>query len=98
MQGEYLPPQCDFILVQTISNVAHFNQILELEKVKKYDPTKKLIFPLNGLENRPYSWGSFSRDPGPEFPGNGNAKNPGIPGNFPSRDSRPTALSMSIKC
>ena len=51
MQGEYLPPQCDFILVQTISNVAHFNQILELEKVKKYDPTKKLIFPLYGLEN-----------------------------------------------
>ena len=36
--------------------------------------------------------GSFSRDPGPEFPGNGNAKIPGIPGNFPSRDSRPTAL------
>ena len=51
MQGEYLPPQCDFILVQTISNVAHFNQILELEKVKKIDQTKKLIFPLNGLEN-----------------------------------------------
>ena len=38
----------------------------------------------------------FSRDPGPEFPGNGNAKNPGIPGNFPSRDSRPTALVVTF--
>ena len=48
---------------------------------------------VDGLENRPYSWGSFTRDPGPEFPGNGNAKNPGFPGNCPSRDSRPTALA-----
>ena len=34
----------------------------------------------------------FSRDPGHVFPGNGNPKSPGIPGIFPSRDSRPTAL------
>ena len=36
--------------------------------------------------------GQISRDPGPLFPGNGKAKIPGIPGNFPSRDSRPTPL------
>ena len=40
--------------------------------------------------------GSFSRDPGHVFPGNGNPKNPGIPGNFPSRDSRPTPLVQTI--
>ena len=70
--------------------IAHC-KILEMESHKNLSPLAT-HFTSNLLEKRPNLWGSFSRDPGPEFPGNGNAKNPGIPGNFPSRDSRPTAL------
>ena len=67
------------------------------EKNHKNMSPLKTPFPSKFAWKIPLSWDSFSRDPGPEFPGNGNAKIPGIPGNFPSRDSRPTALCVTIE-
>ena len=52
------------------------------------------VWALQRLKSANYR-SQISRDPGPLFPGNGKPKNPGIPGNFPSRESRPTALTMN---
>ena len=81
-------------MLPTVSNFEiPKDTLLSQEKDVTTEKNKK-NFSAKVCLKKAYSRDCFPGIPGPEFPGNGNAKIPGIPGNFPSRDSRPTALNI----